>query len=349
MRTQYLQDFVNKTSQYKTSLFCLAASCCYLLAGQPQDASAAPIKKVPKTMTPEQAKQLVANLNEKMKVCNSKSMLDLMRDKHQALETTMFSPKNASALFAGTNACPGTNVPAGTSFTDAGNNTGANNTVTTINACSDYTTVAGADHIYKFVLPALGSRIATCSINLTTTGTDDLTIYTLSQAGGGCPGGTGNVVTNCVNGADQVFGGGTETISDAEMDAMPAGIYYLFVDSFYASSDPDGIGPYTMNLTCTTLSPTAAIVGVGGRVMGTDGRGLGNTRVSVVTPSGESRFTITNQFGFYRFDDLEVGQAYVFQVSNKSHQFSNPTQLITVNDTIEDLNFTALPEGGKGQ
>jgi hypothetical protein len=346
MKNSYLQEFVNKTARYRTSLFCLAASCSYLLAGQPQDAHAGTVKKL-SSIDPESAKRLVARINEKMSVCGNKSMIDIMKDKHQALETTIFSPKSAAVLLAGTDACPGTNIPGGTSFTDTGDNTGSNSTVTTINACSDYTDVKGADQIYRFVLPALGSRIATCSINLTTTGTDDLTIYTLSQGGGGCPAGTANSVTNCVNGSDQVFGGGTETITDAEMDAMPAGTYYLFVDSFYLGSDPDGIGPYTMNFNCTSLSPTAAYVAVGGRVTAADGRGIGNSRVSVMLPGGESRSTVTNPFGFFRIDDLEAGQSYVFQVANKSYQFSNPTQLINVDQSIEDLNFVADAPGAE--
>jgi len=345
MKTQYLQDFKDKTRHYKTSLFCLAASCCYLLGGQPQDAEAAMRGQAATKRSPEEIKQLLSDLNEKMKSCDSKSLLDHLTENRQSLENELFSSARSAALFAGTDSCPGTNIPAGTSFSDTGNNNAATNTVQTVNTgCIQgqsgfYTTVAGRDHVYKFVFPAVGSRTASCTIGVTTTGTYDASIYYLSVGGGGCPNGTNNVVTNCIKGADQVFGIGTETITDAQTDATPAGIYFLFIDSFYSTSV--GGGAYTLNFNCTTLAPTAAIVGVGGRVLTADGRPISKAQVSVVLPSGVSRSTITNPFGFYRFEDIEVGQAYVFQVSSKSHRFANNAQLITVNNTIEDLNFTA--------
>jgi hypothetical protein len=352
MKTQYLQDFVDKTRHYRTSLFCLAASCCYLLGGQPQDVNAATQNQKVKR-SPEEIKQLLSDINEKMKSCNSQSLLDRLTEKSQALENQLFSGAKSAVLFAGTDTCPGTNIPAGTSFSDTGTTAGANNTVTTVNTgcivgqSGFYTTAAGPDHIYKFVFPAVGSRTASCTISVTTTGTYDGDIYYLSVGGGGCPNGTANTVTNCIKGQDQVFGIGTETITDAQTDATPAGTYFLFIDSFYSSSV--GSGAYTLNFNCTTLSPTAAIVGVGGRVTTANGRPISKARVSVVLPSGESRFTYTNPFGYYRFDDIEVGQAYVFQVSSKANQFSNPSQLITVNDNIEDLNFTADAESSKPQ
>lgn len=344
MGTQYLQRFVNNTTRYQKSLFCLAAGAGYILAGQVTDANA----ETAKTRTaPERVKQQVSDLSEKMKSCDSSSALDRLSAKRE-LAYEMFSKAKSAALFAGTDSCPGTNIPAGaTLFTDTGNTSTATNTVGTVNtSCivgqsGFYTGTTGNDHIYRFVLPALGSRIATCTIGVTTTGTYDSSIYYLSVGGGGCPTGTGNTVSNCIRGQDQVFGIGTETITDAQMDSTPAGTYFLFVDSFYTAGT--GSGAYTLNFNCTRLAPTAAIVGVGGRVTTADGRGLGNTRVSVVLPSGESRFAMTNQFGYYRFDELEVGQAYVVQVSNKSYTFANGSQLVTVNSEVEDLNFVADP------
>jgi hypothetical protein len=80
-----------------------------------------------------------------------------------------------------------------------------------------------------------------------------------------------------------------------------------------------------------------------------DGRGIPNTRISVVLPSGESKFTITNPFGFYHFDDIGVGQAYVFQASVREYTFSAPTQLVTVNDSVDNVNFVAdgMGKGGR--
>jgi Carboxypeptidase regulatory-like domain len=339
MNKQQSQIFADTLERYKRTFFCLGASFCYLLAGQPQTAVAAPKDN----QEPQRRKQNIGKLiNELNARCGKKSLLDKL--KSGSAKKDLLEAGDNSVIMVGGDTCPGTNIPAGTSFSDADTTVGANNTVNSIQAgCSDYTSVNGPDKVYRFVLPALGSRIATCTIQLTTSGTDDLTIYTLRQDGGGCPFGTGNAMTNCQNGADQVFGGGTEVISDAEMDAMPAGIYYLFVDSFYPTTDPDSSGPYTLNFNCTTLAvPTAAGVSVSGRVISTNGSGLSRIIVSVTASNGQIRTVTTNSFGFYKFDDLGAGDTYVFQVSSKKYQFSNPTQIVSVSDNIADLNFNGI-------
>jgi hypothetical protein len=365
MSTQYLQDFVDKTRQYKTSFFCIAASCCSLMAVQPLNAAAATNFDTPTKNAPERIKQRVSDINEKMKSCTAKSMIDRLTDRRAAFEHEVFSTATSSMVLAGTDACPGTNIPSGTSFSDTGTTLGATDTVhNTNNSCIQgpsifYTTPTGPDQIYKFVFPAVGSRTASCTISVTPTGGYDTEIYYLSVGGGGCPAGTANVVSNCIKGTDFAGANGTETITDAQTDATPAGTYFLFIDSFYCGADgtlcngasganecPSGNavcfrGSYTLNFNCTTLAPTAALVGVGGRVLTADGRGISGAKVSAVLPSGESRTVITNPFGFYHFDDIEVGNAYVFQVEHKQYQFPGGAQLITVNDPLENLDFVA--------
>lgn len=361
MSSMYLQKFIDKTRRYKKSLFCLTASCGYLLAGQPQDAAAAPRnQEAPKR--PLDASKL-ARINEMFANCDpSKSLFDRMVEKRTA-DYTPFAPVDNRAVFVGTDNCPGTNIPAGTAFADADTTLGATNTVNQVNTpCGTITFgLQGPDKIYKLVLPAVGSRIPTCTATVTPAAGYDAAIYMLSQGGGGCPGGLNNSVTNCVTGDDNAFPGFgvAEQITDAQLDALPAGIYYLFIDSFYCGSDGSGCGTnecslaqpnchrgsYTLNFNCTTLAPTAALAGVGGRVTTADGRGIPKATVAVTLPSGQSRTVITNPFGFYNFEDIEVGQAYVFQVKSKGHTFSNSSQLITVNETIENLNFTADAQG----
>lgn len=144
------------------------------------------------------------------------------------------------------NAAVPMNPGVGLTFNDTGTTVGANNTVTSVQAgCSNYTTNAGPDVIYTFSLGPLASRGTPLTIGLTTsTPTYDPSIYTLSTAGVGCPAGTANAVTNCVNGADAGLAGDPETITDAETDAMAAGTYFLFVDSFYATAA--GSGAYAL-------------------------------------------------------------------------------------------------------
>lgn len=360
MSTDYLQDLVNKTRQYKTSLFCLAASSCYLLAGQPTDAKAAthPVR------SQEELQKTLADITNRMAKCGSKSLLDHLYEKREAAIESYFSGTLKEMLFAGTDNCPGTLIPAGTSFSDSDTTVGANNTVDSFNAgCTAFPQSHGPDKIYKLVLPSVAVRNANtpnCTITSTPTPGSgyDTAVYMLTPTGNGCPTGTGNVVTNCVAGKDNGGNNTPEQITDAQLDALPAGVYFVFVDSFY-NSNPAGSGggactipnagcfdgPYTLNVSCQTLSPTASLVGVGGRVMTADGRGIGNARVSVVLPSGESRFVLTNPFGFYFLDDVEVGQSYVFEVRHKQYAFANGSQLITVNDSLDNVNFIAVPAG----
>ena len=339
-------SFITKFKRYQAAGYSLAAAVCYVLAGQPNAWAATdnkPVRLVPAN------EELEKEFNRRIAACKSRSLLDRLREK-SSLQREKFSSIEPSLAMAGGDDCAAAvNMPAGAGlFTDTGNTTGANNTVTAVQAgCTDYTTQAGPDHIYRFVLPALASRQATCTIQLVTPpGTDDHSIYTLSQGGGGCPSGTANSVTNCVNGADTVFsGGGTETITDAEMDAMPAGIYYLFIDSFYPASDPDSAGPYTLNFNCNRLAVTASSVSVGGRVTTADGRGLSNVRVTMTDTEGAIRTAITSAFGYYNFDDAEAGASYVISVASKSHTFGTGSQVVTANDNLSNVDFVA--DGGK--
>lgn len=87
------------------------------------------------------------------------------------------------------------------------------------------------------------------------------------------------------------------------------------------------------------LAPTAANVSVAGRVRTQNGSGIGNAFVIMTDLQGTRRSARTNMFGNYNFNDVEVGTTYVLQVSSKQYQF--PQQVISVNDNITGLDFTA--------
>ncbi len=89
-------------------------------------------------------------------------------------------------------------------------------------------------------------------------------------------------------------------------------------------------------------APTAANASVSGRVTTADGRGIRN---AILTISGGSlttpRFVRTGSFGYYSFEDLPAGETYVVTISSKRYIFSNPSRVITLNDSITDADFTA--------
>jgi hypothetical protein len=85
----------------------------------------------------------------------------------------------------------------------------------------------------------------------------------------------------------------------------------------------------------------AASVPVSGRVTNADGMAISKARVVLTDPTGVSRTVLTNAFGYYRFNDIEVGRNYIFEVGSKRYNFNS--QVIFVTEGIDDLNFTATP------
>jgi len=86
-------------------------------------------------------------------------------------------------------------------------------------------------------------------------------------------------------------------------------------------------------------APTAAAVSVGGRVTKSTGRALARARVELTGSSGQTRVAFTNGFGYFNFTDVVAGQTYVVSAARKGYQFE--PVVVTVNNSISDLNFTA--------
>ena len=89
------------------------------------------------------------------------------------------------------------------------------------------------------------------------------------------------------------------------------------------------------------LAPLAANAAISGRVITADGQPIARTRVSITDEHGETKYTLTSSFGYYRFDEIRVGETYVIQPHDKRYQFA--PQIITLNEDLEDLNFIAEP------
>ena len=86
-------------------------------------------------------------------------------------------------------------------------------------------------------------------------------------------------------------------------------------------------------------APTAASVTISGRVSAGK-RGVARVVVYLTDQNGSNRTALTNQFGYYRFDEVEVGQTYIFNAYSKRYQFT--PQVVTINDSLDNLNFTVL-------
>ena len=92
------------------------------------------------------------------------------------------------------------------------------------------------------------------------------------------------------------------------------------------------------------LAPLAASISLGGRVTTFDGVN-GIPRATVTLSGGNLTRPITvktNPLGYYDFDDVEVG-TYILTVEARMFTFSIPTRVVTAEDNIKGLDFTANP------
>jgi uncharacterized repeat protein (TIGR01451 family) len=99
-------------------------------------------------------------------------------------------------------------------------------------------------------------------------------------------------------------------------------------DSVPQTQNPNSIDPTTLG-----LAPTAAHASVTGTVFSSKGRGLKGVTVTLQNATNSQfRTAITNAFGHYQFDDLDVGSFYVMSVDNSRYRFDNPSISFTLTD-----------------
>ncbi|HVE56402.1 MAG TPA: carboxypeptidase-like regulatory domain-containing protein [Pyrinomonadaceae bacterium] len=89
------------------------------------------------------------------------------------------------------------------------------------------------------------------------------------------------------------------------------------------------------------LPPTAASVSVSGRVLTSAGQGISRATVTLIDGAGQIRYATTNSFGNYNFDGVASGAIYTLSVTSSRYQFSEPTRVLNVLDTVSNQDFIA--------
>jgi uncharacterized delta-60 repeat protein len=90
------------------------------------------------------------------------------------------------------------------------------------------------------------------------------------------------------------------------------------------------------------LAPTAATAAINGRVSTASGRSIRNVSLTLTdTTTGEIKYTLTNPFGYYRFQDLEVGRSYILNLGSKRFTFAEPTRVISLNEDLTGEDFVS--------
>jgi len=88
-----------------------------------------------------------------------------------------------------------------------------------------------------------------------------------------------------------------------------------------------------------SLAPTAAMVGIGGRIITTNGKPIAGTTIVLTDSSGRQRSVVSNSFGYYRFNDVAAGETYIVTAAGKRYTFEQPSRILNVNDEMMDVNF----------
>lgn len=239
----------------------------------------------------------------------------------------------SSYYFAGGDNCvDATNVTT-SSYTDTGTTVAANNTITNYNSVNLGSPYPGPDKYYKIVLTSPGSIGASMDLSGSTL---DGALF-LTNA---CPAGTGNTIpaANTLGNSQDAIGAGVGP-EVLPVTALPAGTYYIGIDSYYTGAVSAGSGPYSINI--TSVGTTAAGVSVSGRVLVPGGRGLSNAIVTIRDQSGVSRQTTTGSRGLFVFEEVEAGQTYVVTVNSRRYHFE--PQVISITDQLTGIEFSPSP------
>jgi hypothetical protein len=112
--------------------------------------------------------------------------------------------------------------------------------------------------------------------------------------------------------------------------------------SFLGSANISATAQFAANIVYTgNAAPTAGRVAISGRVLTSAKRGIARALVYLTNEAGETKTALTNAFGYYRFEDVEVGQTYIFNVYSKRYSFQ--PRALTINEEMTNLNFSVEP------
>lgn len=115
-------------------------------------------------------------------------------------------------------------------------------------------------------------------------------------------------------------------------------LYVRWVDTNVPNANDDGLAIDDFRI--YFVAPTSAGVTVSGRVLSAQNRGIPNAGLTLVASNGGTRLIKTNPFGYYRFTEVPIG-SYVINVKSKRFSFNNSTQVLTLTEDLENVNFTA--------
>lgn len=142
--------------------------------------------------------------------------------------------------------------------------------------------------------------------------------------------------------------------NDAEILGVESGYRAYRISGGNANLVSSTVNVYSNRVTATGVTgfsdwtlaqgvSTAAAVSVTGRVLTAEGRGITNAVMTITDQNGNQRTVLTGRFGTFRFDGLTAGETYVLSVRSRRFSFERPTQIISLVDNLDNVDFVALP------
>ncbi len=138
----------------------------------------------------------------------------------------------------------------------------------------------------------------------------------------------------------------TDSNGDYAFANLPADGFYIVS----ATSEVITFSPESLSVDALTgnfsgfdfqsFAPTAANVSVGGKAVSVNGQGILRAQVSLTDQNGITRSVATNQFGYFRFDDIEAGGSYILSIAAKGFVFDDATRIIFVSSDLTDIVFS---------
>jgi hypothetical protein len=108
----------------------------------------------------------------------------------------------------------------------------------------------------------------------------------------------------------------------------------------FNSIDPVNKPPFS--ILQTPGIPTAASGSIGGRLTIDGTRGIARATVTLSSADGSiSMRTITNQLGYYQFEEVLFGGTYIVSVGSKRYVFSPDSLVFNFIDNMRNIDFTA--------
>jgi hypothetical protein len=128
---------------------------------------------------------------------------------------------------------------------------------------------------------------------------------------------------------------------DAGINANAAGLIFDQRIGFsrFADGNADTIVTVDIGAFEFGLAPTAAQVSVSGRVL-SGNTGISRATVSVTGQDGVTRTVMTNSFGYFRIEGLEVGMSYIFET--RAARYSFAPRVVILHDDVVEFNINAL-------